>query len=232
LNVVNSAAFAVSAKIEALEHAIVYLGSRTVVTIALSFSASELFGGVGSSRVEGIWEDAVRTAIAARLLAAETEQVEPALAYTGGLLRDIGRTVLWPLLKNGRSDLDDCIASGGAAELLEAERVLTGTDHAAVGVQVAEHFGLSNALVSLIQFHHEPSLASEELRPLLDLVHVADAMTAAMPADASCAAPPVGLDSSSAERVGFGLVDIGWLAASLAEEYEKAAALLEIAGSA
>ena len=49
-----------------------------------------------------------------------------------------------------------------------------------------------------------------------------------MPADASCFTPPVGLDPSSAERIGFGLGDVGWLLASLAEEYEKVAVLLDI----
>lgn len=97
-----------------------------------------------------------------------------------------------------------------------------------MGVKIAEHFGLSETLVSLIRFHHEPGAVSEELKPLVDVVHVADAMTAAMPANPSCSPPPVGLDSSSVERIGFGLGDVGWLLESLAEEYEKAAALLEI----
>ena len=227
LNVVNSAAFAIAEKIQAISHAVVYLGPKTVVTIALSFSASELFGD-RSKQVAGLWEDGVRTALAARLLASNSPvPIDPALAYTGGLIRDIGRSVLWPLLKNGAGDLQECISAGRAADLLAAERATTGTDHCEVGGRVAEHFELSDSLVDLVRHHHDPASADPELRDVVDLVHVADSITAGFPVDGG-SAPPVGLEPTSAERIGFGITDLGWLCAALEEEYEAAAALLEI----
>jgi HD-like signal output (HDOD) protein len=240
LNIVNSAIFALPMKIEAISHAIVYLGEKAVVSIALSCSASELFGEDPSDFTAGLWEDAVQTAIAARLIAgSEARGVDPASAFTGGLIRDVGQSVLWRLLKDEASGLELCIASGRASELCSAERELTGTDHCEVGVRVGEHFELPPSLISLIRDHHEPERADPEIQGLVDVIHVAEAVTRAMrfPQEGSEEEPDaepgdaelqLELDERCAARIGFALSDLGGLCAALEDEFEISRALVSI----
>lgn len=229
LNVVNSAAFSVPVKIEALDHAVVYLGMQDVVTIALSHSASELFGNERSQSGSDLWKDAIETAIAARLIGQKTDlPLKPALAFTGGLLRDIGKTVLWEFISGEIDALNDCMASGSARDICEAERELTGTDHCEVGTQIAEHFQLTPRLIEVIRHHHKPDLADPSAQAFVDLVHLADAITRERSKAESDDEPLLNLNLSSARRVGFELADVEALCVELSDENKSAQALLNM----
>jgi HD-like signal output (HDOD) protein len=229
LNVVNSAIYALPTKIEALSHAIVYLGEEEVTAMALSCSASELFGEDPSGFTAGLWENAVQTALAARRIAdSETRIVEPACAFTGGLIRDVGQSVLWGLLKGGASDLEACISSGRASDVCSAERELTGTDHCEVGVRIGEHFDLAPSLVALIRDHHKPESTVPEVQCLVDVVNVAETVIQAMRIQEEDAEFKVLLDEKCAARIGFSMADLGGLCAALEDEFKISRALVNI----
>ena len=63
--------------------------------------------------------------------------------------------------------------SAGNLTYIEAERAVLETDHADVGAAVARHWEFPESLVSAIERHHDPDPAPE---PLLDVVHVANAV--------------------------------------------------------
>lgn len=94
LRLVNSAHFGLSRKVASIEEAVVMLGMARLKTMVI---ASGLVGSV--KEIEGInlktfWSEAFFVATAARFFAERTERADPDMAFTAGLVHNIGRLLL------------------------------------------------------------------------------------------------------------------------------------------
>jgi putative nucleotidyltransferase with HDIG domain len=115
------------------------------------------------------WERALRSAEAARLLAARTRLMDEDAAYTLGLLHDIGETLLATLFPAQAE------AVRGLCEeaRIEEEVASFGVDHAQVGQWVLEACRLPRALTAAVQAHHDVLRINA---PVALLLHTADAV--------------------------------------------------------
>ena len=172
LKVANSAAYARRVPAETVMAAASYLGDMTVIGLALRLSNAKAYEAPleGYHAVRGaLWEHSLKCAIAARMLAFRAKTyLSPGVAYTAGLMHDIGKVVLSAFLKGA-------VAPGGV--FLDHERATTGTDHAEVGAALAQRWRLPPSIVSAIEWHHEPAKADPSLRSLVYAVHLADMAT-------------------------------------------------------
>ena len=175
LKLCNSVAFSGSSKVESLDQALVLLGLRLLVKLVISVSVNELFShsGLGYSLCKGgLYYHAIGTAIIAEKLADYTGSAEPGLAYTAGLLHDIGKVVL-----------DQAIASAyplfyrrlmeGEHNFIDAETEILGFDHTQVGAKLARKWSFPESLCDIIRHHHGPEKASRPLE-LAHVVYLAD----------------------------------------------------------
>ena len=180
LRVVNSASFALMEPTTSIARAVSYLGEKMVLGIALEACAGSILrrplkGYEGKSDV--LWEHNLRTAIAAREVAAfAKEEMSMDIAFTGGILHDIGKAVLSEFLSGSAGDIVSKIDAGDAVDYTAAEREMVGMDHAAVGYAVARLWNLASPLPEIIRFHHAPGKAKEEVRALVYAVHLGDIM--------------------------------------------------------
>ncbi len=178
LKVVNSPMYRPVQPIVSVDRAVVFVGSRVVVSLALSSSTGSLFTKALSG-YEGeefaLWRHNLFSALAARAVARYGRGCcAPDAAFTGGLLHDIGKTVLSQFLQGSATQLLAKIGSGESADYLLAECGLIGTDHAQVGYELARHWKLPPALQEVIRHHHQPARAAEEHRALTFAVHLGD----------------------------------------------------------
>ena len=98
LKIVNSAAFGLINHITSIDRAVSYLGERIIVSIALGDCAGKLFAkelsGYEADRGD-LWKHDLRTAIAAREVVTQSgADISPELAFTAGLLHDIGKALI------------------------------------------------------------------------------------------------------------------------------------------
>jgi putative nucleotidyltransferase with HDIG domain len=175
LQLCNSAIFSSRKKIESLEHAVVMLGQHLLLKFVISASLINFFNqcGMGYSLCKGgIYHHAIGTAVIAEKLAELTGKISPSLAYTAGLLHDIGKVVLdqyiyadFPLFyrqlnKEGKN-------------LIEVEKNELGIDHTEVGGDLAHSWSLPESLVETIRYHHKPENTIQHTE-LAHIVYLAD----------------------------------------------------------
>ena len=178
LKVVNSAALGLRTTIETVNRAVMYLGEKMVVGIALSTSADQVYHGAlgGYESLRGdLWKHSLLTAIAARQLAEYAKkEVSPGLAFTAGILHDIGKSILSEFLKGQPREMLKRIDSGQARDYLKAEEEMLGTNHGQIGGALASHWNLPETLREVIQYHHEPAKAEKSCLHLTYVVHLSD----------------------------------------------------------
>jgi HD-like signal output (HDOD) protein len=177
LKLANSSYFGLPGKIEDARQAIVYLGMDQVVDLILLVSCSKSFRGSheGYGLDAGkLWESAVSAAIVAGDLA-DLKGIKPSsLAFTGALLRDIGKVVLNRYVRTG---IESILALVNSLDITfkEAERRVLGFDHAQIGAMLAEKWHFPPSLQCILRCYHTPSRA-KECYPEASIVYLADAI--------------------------------------------------------
>lgn len=178
LKVVNSAAFSLPREISSLQRAVVLLGTQTIIKIALSLAFKNVFTtsmkGYKAEKTD-FWDHSFRTAIASRILASENvKSIPPDMAYTAGLLHNIGKAIISEFLERFETDLLNKFSSTQVDNFLVIENEFLGTDHTKVGEAMAKKWKFPESLQQVIRYHHDPMQAKEEFRALCAVVHVAD----------------------------------------------------------
>lgn len=175
LQLCNSAIFSKRKKIESVEHAVVLLGQHLLLKYVISASIKGFFSqcGMGYSLCKGgIFHHAISTAVVAEKLAGLTGKISPSLAYTAGLLHDIGKVALdqyiyadFPLFYRQLND--------EKRNLVEIEKNVLGIDHAEVGGDLAHSWSLPESLIETIRYHHVPENSVQHTE-LVHIVYLAD----------------------------------------------------------
>ncbi len=171
----NSAIFADKKKIDSLDHALTFLGFKNLVKLVISTAMDNFYGHTGSGYSlckGGLYHHTVGTAIISEKLASLTAKVKPGLAYTAGLLHDIGKVVLdqyiaaaYPLFYRQLFEEE--------TNFLDAEITILGIDHTKVGRDLALRWSLPDSLIDSIQHHHKPENAVHH-STLTHIVYLAD----------------------------------------------------------
>lgn len=192
LRVVNSAALALPNKVDSLERAISFLGVNAIVGIAIGYCTSTLFNKPlegYESAVGEFWAHSLRTAIASREIAKYAKgEFNANIGYTAGLLHDIGKSVVSKFLMGTVEEIIALLDSGEAKDYIDAERRAVGSDHCAIGRELAEMWGLPDSLKEAIHYHHRPGEADEAHRALVYAVHLGEhiAMMSGVGTGADC----------------------------------------------
>jgi putative nucleotidyltransferase with HDIG domain len=178
LKVANSAAFYRGTPTTTVNRAVLVLGGMMVVGIAITASTAIIFQspleGYDSAAGE-MWDHSLRCAVAARELSRFAQKPMPAgLAFTAGLLHDIGKNIISEFLNGQTEEMTNSCEAGTVGDYLEAEREKVGTDHTQVGYALAKHWKLPEVLRIAIKGHHYPSQVEDEHQPLVYAVHLGD----------------------------------------------------------
>jgi putative nucleotidyltransferase with HDIG domain len=175
LKLCNSVLFAGTHKIESLDHALIYIGLQTLVKLVISASVDNYFSHAASGYSlckGGLFHHAIGTAIISEKLADLTGRVKPGLAYTAGLLHDIGKVVLdqyvgsaYPLFYRQLND--------EGSSFSDTEKTILGIDHMEIGSDLARKWSFPDSLIDVIRYHHRPEDATQNLE-LTHTVYLAD----------------------------------------------------------
>ncbi|MBF0482234.1 MAG: HDOD domain-containing protein [Desulfovibrionaceae bacterium] len=178
LMVVNAPAFSQSGQVNSLSRAVAVLGEKVVTGIALAMCApfiyeNDLSGYAGERGL--LWKHCMRAAIASREVSRYgAREINPDVAFTSGILHDIGKAVISEYLSDMTGLLLEEVQTQKAADFLDAERQALGFDHTVLGEAVARHWQLPAPYPQVVRFHHEPMLAPEAFRHEVFCAHLGD----------------------------------------------------------
>jgi len=164
--------------IDSIDKALVMLGEKMILQLVVSSSVELFFqhSNRGYSLCKGgLYHHALGTARVAEKLAEFTRKVPADVAYTGGLLHDIGKVVLDQSVAHIHPLFYRRIYTE-KADLIEVEKDLLGISHPEVGMRLSKLWGLPENLMETIAYHHEPEKARGPSE-LIHLIHIADLLT-------------------------------------------------------
>jgi len=176
LQLVNSAFFGLSDKVSSPQKAVTILGLNTIKSLVLGIHVFSEYQGQRNLpvSVDVVWQHSLRvsslTFLIARSLSLNGQERED--ARVSGVLHDIGMLLGFQIpgffqnvrfKKNGQS-------------IIETEYSFLGTSHAEMGAYLLGIWGLPNAIVEAVTFHHMPGIQAATKPGLLTSLHVADGL--------------------------------------------------------
>jgi putative nucleotidyltransferase with HDIG domain len=176
LKIANSAFYGFPKQISTVDFAIIVLGFDALKEIVISISLVSALQKKKDAAFDtrGFWDHSIYSAVIARRLARDLGYRVSGEVFVGGLLHDIGISVLHQHFHKEYLQIL-ALASGSEKSFLEAEQEVLGVTHAEMGGWLAERWNFPNHLVEAISMHHTP-LQAEHNPELVSLIHCADVL--------------------------------------------------------
>jgi putative nucleotidyltransferase with HDIG domain len=177
LRLANSSTYGLQVKVTTIQQAITFLGFQTTRNL---ITAAAITGCFPSGRCvgfhdKGFWRHSIATAACARALARRM-RFNQDIAFTAGLLHDIGRLVLVTGHPDAYAQVVAWHAQHGG-DWQDAEQAILGIDHVDAGVALADHWNFSSTMRQAIAYH-APDIHGAGF--LAAIVHVANAIVHAL----------------------------------------------------
>ncbi len=173
LRLCNSAYFGLSRNVTSLTDAMLCLGTVKVLQMVMAIHTNSMLKHeqAGYGLEPGVlWKHAVAVALASSGLAQRIKSPNVSLAFTAGLLHDVGKVVLNTFVADEFAEIVRRVTEDHVA-FVDAEQQVLGVSHAEIGALVAEKWNLPEGLVRCIRFHHDPDQLDPP-DPLVDTVYL------------------------------------------------------------
>ena len=176
LKLANSAYYGYPRSVDDISRAIVIIGFKTVVSVAICVSVFKSLSDKFNSQefnVEEFWKHTFAAGEAAKILVQKVDQELSSHAYIIGLLHDIGKAVLSFL---NSSNFDDAVFNARALNkpLYRCEEEIFGFDHQAAGGLLGDRWQLPENIVAGIKYHHNIEACPEHLQEDAITAHAAN----------------------------------------------------------
>jgi len=179
LRMANSAYFGIARSVGSVQEAAVCLGTKRIFQMVIASAVSPLV----QRPVKGydlpagkLWEHSVCVAAGAEQLAEELKLEAPSHLFTAGLLHDVGKLVLGTFVDVDAGPIM-ALAFDEEMSFEVAEAQVLGINHAEVGAALLDSWNLPKEIVDADRWHHDPEAFPGDDTLVVDLVHVADALS-------------------------------------------------------
>lgn len=173
LRLCNSPFYGLPRQITSLQEAMIYIGTDALVNFVLAGCLASYCQdeneGYGLEKGE-LWRHSVGTAICAQKVAEHAEPGMAGIAFTCGLLHNVGKIILNNYVAEAFPGMIELVEKRGMS-FLDAEKQVLGYTHAEAGAAIAAHWNLPAEIVDSIRYQYNPT-AAEEHKRLVAIVHV------------------------------------------------------------
>lgn len=160
LQLVNSAFFGLRCRISSPMQAVQMLGLDTLRALVLTTHVFDKFHSkvLGEAEVTYLWKHSLAVASYAKQIAASEKADRQVVddCFTAGLLHDAGKLILASAMEKKYSEALKA-AQRADKKLIEAENEILGCTHAEVAAYLLGLWGLPEAVIDGVAWHHDPS---------------------------------------------------------------------------
>lgn len=154
----NSAAFARGEPVTSVRTAIVRIGTNRIREAALTLGILDRFGPHHEKVIHygRFWEHSIAVAALASSIISSSPRLghlDPDVAFTVGLIHDVGRLVLIEVLDEIYAEVLEVSQSTGKS-LFAVEKAMLLTSHSKIGEKILRQWKFSSEIVFPVNFHH------------------------------------------------------------------------------
>ncbi len=202
LRACNSPFFGLIEPVSSVEQAVFILGHQQILHIALSIAFSSIMNSPVPESKE-LWQHSLVTALAAETISKDHSQLnaDPSVAFTAGLLHDIGKLVFGHTLTPDQRTAIAARAVQGRLSRIAAEKQVLGVDHAEVGRCLLQSWRLPDNILEAVGNHHRP--VSRPRPELSSVVNVADGLAWSIDAEQGWETFSIQADTEAVEALGI-----------------------------
>ena len=156
LKMVNSAYYGLPNQVSSISKAIIILGRERLKQILIGSVLGSIFTSINNDgfSMSAFWQHSIKTAIIARELALQGNDIEEQDAmFTAGLLHDIGRLIIADNLPDINIQIDE-LAEIDRLDRAQAEFQILGFTHADLGAALMKQWGFPELLICCTGGHH------------------------------------------------------------------------------
>lgn len=233
LKVVNSAFYGLPGQIGSINRAIVLLGLNAVKNIAIAASLAKLFRGgkiAANFDARDLWQNAIASACATRLLAEKVSLGLPDEAFLSGLIHDIGIMVVIQARRNQFVEILQKLEEEPDKSLLEAETEILGATHEQFGQGLCKLWKFPQSFQYVTGFHHRPTELAPGQRALTGLVYVADLITKQLGFGFTAGTEQDDIDPALLKELGLTEGHLKQVAEQLPEAIDEASGIFQMGG--
>ncbi len=171
LRLANSPYFGAGREITSMTQAVMTLGNRSVVALALAASIYQLTGQWETSfDPMRFWRHSLNVAVASRCIGQAIQSKFTDEAFISGLLHDIGLLIIQKSFPEKFGRIWTQAEAG--ARTHELEEAVWGTNHARIGRFLLEQWNIPHTITSAVGQHHNNFPAEETSDPDFELAQI------------------------------------------------------------
>ncbi|TPQ29910.1 HDOD domain-containing protein [Methylomonas koyamae] len=159
LRLVNSAHFGLSRKIGSINEAVAMLGLNQLKTLVIASGMIGAMPEIKNFDVKRSWQNSFRTAAYSKWLA-EQAGVAADIAYTAGLLSNLGNVLIHIACPSEANEIDQHVKAGGA-ERLDIEKNRLGFTSQQVCAELCRRWRFAEILIETLEQSAEPWLSEQ-----------------------------------------------------------------------
>ncbi len=166
----NSSVFSPKQKIDSVEKAVIFLGSKNLLNVILRVY---LMGFYRESAYElqpqGMYNHSLAVGMISQKLC-ERLGMPQDVGFTCGLLHDIGKKVLDELVKNNKKKYYEEVSKG--RDSVDVEREMFKVDHCFLGTYLGKMWNFPDIILKVLEGHHRVSKDSEQMVKIVFLADI------------------------------------------------------------
>ncbi|MFW6181284.1 MAG: HDOD domain-containing protein [Spirochaetota bacterium] len=228
LKLANSSFYSRGRRVSSVRDAVIRLGYRTVKSLILSISISDIFSGEKPALLDyrSFWLHSVAAGVIAEELNVRLHLGMDTDLYSAGLLHDVGKVLLM-MTDSGYARVVKLVQDSRLS-FAEAERRVLGFDHTDAATFLFRHWNLPEAIVEPVSLHHSDLETDEHSDLSCYVVTLANQLAHLGGFNTHPSEPPYQVSASLVQRLGLTEEDLDGVLQALKKDLEPFAEALNI----
>lgn len=173
LKIANSPYYGMSSKIDSISRAIVVIGFREVISLALATGVITSLPKNTLMDMKALWKHSIGTGFASKIILDKTGKKADESTMLIGLLHDLGKVIFSIYFPDEYAGILEKASINNQA-LNELEKDGMGMDHAELAGSIMEHWKFPSRIIEPIRYHHEPHTCPGKFKHMAMVLSTAD----------------------------------------------------------